>query len=74
MKRLTTKKGAPKNNDDGHRAWRKAWQELEQKRIQAWIERIPRHIQEIIRLEGGNEYQEGRNDEEAARQNRRPRR
>jgi hypothetical protein len=33
-----------------------------------------RHIQEIIRLEGGDEYQEGRNDEEAARQNRRPRR
>lgn len=22
----------------------------------AWIERIPHHIQEIIRLKGGNEY------------------
>ena len=33
---------------------------LPQSEIQAWIERIPRHIQEIIRLEGGNEYAEGR--------------
>jgi hypothetical protein len=32
---------------------------MEQWRCQAWIERIPRHIQEIIRLEGGNEYGEG---------------
>jgi hypothetical protein len=28
--------------------------------IQAWIERIVINIQEVIRLEGGNEYQEGR--------------
>jgi hypothetical protein len=28
--------------------------------IQAWIERIPRHIEEIIKLEGGNQYKEGR--------------
>jgi hypothetical protein len=32
---------------------------MEQWCCQAWIERIPRHIQEIIRLEGGNEYREG---------------
>jgi hypothetical protein len=74
MKRLTTKKDTPKNNKDGRRVWRQAWQELEQERIQVWIKRIPRHIQEVIRLEGSNEYREGRNDEEAARQNRRPRR
>jgi ferric-dicitrate binding protein FerR (iron transport regulator) len=74
MKRLTTKKGAPKNNEEGRQAWRQAWQELKQERIQAWIERIPRHIQEVIRLEGGNEYREGKNDEEAARQNRRRKR
>jgi hypothetical protein len=40
--------------------WRKAWDELDQNRIREWIERIPFHIQEVIRLEGGNEYQEGR--------------
>jgi hypothetical protein len=28
---------------------------LPQTEIQAWIERIPRHIQEIIRLKAGNE-------------------
>ena len=28
-------------------------------RIQSWIERILRHIQEVIRLEGDNNYREG---------------
>ena len=60
MKRITTKKGAPKNRADAERAWKNAWDEIEQEQIQAWIERIPRHIQEVIRLEGGNEYLEGR--------------
>ena len=32
-----------------------------QKKIQEWIERIPEHIQKIIKLEGGNKYKEGRN-------------
>jgi hypothetical protein len=41
-------------------AWIKAWKELPQTQIQAWIERIMRHVQEVIRLEGGNEYAEGR--------------
>ncbi|KAF1985386.1 hypothetical protein K402DRAFT_394729, partial [Aulographum hederae CBS 113979] len=45
MKRWTTKKGAPKSRAEA---------------IRAWIERIPRHIKEIIRCEGGNEYREGR--------------
>jgi hypothetical protein len=31
-----------------------------QEKIQAWIERIIDHVQEVIRLEGGNEYKEGR--------------
>jgi len=39
--------------------WEATWDKIEQERIQHWIERIPRHIQEVIRLEGGNEYQEG---------------
>jgi len=38
----------------------KAWHDLPQTSILAWIEHIPRHIEEIIRLKGGNEYEEGR--------------
>jgi hypothetical protein len=60
MKRATTKKGALKNRAEAIRAWEKQWDELPQSKIQAWIERVPFHIQEIIRLEGGNEYKEGR--------------
>ena len=37
----------------------KAWNDLPQEEIQRWIAAIPHHIQEIIRLEGGNEYKEG---------------
>jgi hypothetical protein len=59
LKRTTTKKGAPKSKAQGDRRWRQSWKDMEQWRCQAWIERIPRHIQEIIRLEGGNEYKEG---------------
>ena len=33
---------------------------MPQKKIQAWIERIMIHIQDVIRLDGGNEYKEGR--------------
>jgi len=33
---------------------------LSQERIQKWIRRIPRHIQQIIEVEGGNDYREGR--------------
>jgi transposase len=60
LKRVTTKKGAPQTRAQAEKAWRSAWDGLEQGRIQAWIERIPRHIQKVIELEGGNEYQEGK--------------
>jgi hypothetical protein len=33
---------------------------MPQEKIQAWIERIIVHIKDVIRLEGGNEYKEGR--------------
>jgi hypothetical protein len=62
LKRVTTKKGAPKNRAEAEQSWQQAWDGLEQWRIQAWIERIPRHIQEVIRCEGGNEYREGAAD------------
>lgn len=60
LKRATTKKGAPKSKSQAELVWKQAWDDLEQSRIQRWIERIPHHIQEVIRLEGGNEYAEGR--------------
>ena len=52
MKRETTKKGAPTTRKEAEKAWIKCWKELSQGQIQAWIERMPRHIQEVIRLKG----------------------
>jgi hypothetical protein len=60
LKRETTKKGAPRSRAEAIRKWEAAWKELPQEKIQAWIERIPVHVQKIIELEGGNEYKEGR--------------
>ena len=60
MKRRTTRKGAPKSRPQGIQSWEKCWEDVPQIQIQAWIERIPRHIKMIIKLEGGNEYKEGR--------------
>ncbi len=56
MKRATTRYGPPRTRPDASRSWLTGWRNLEQSRIQCWIERIPHHIQEIICLEGGNEY------------------
>jgi hypothetical protein len=33
---------------------------MEQQKIQRWIEQIPYHIKNIIKLKGGNEFPEGR--------------
>ena len=60
MKRETTKKGAPRTRKEAEKAWTRCWEDLSQKRIQSWIERMPRHIAQVIRLRGGNEYREGR--------------
>ena len=59
LKRVTIKKGALRTRVEAERVWWKAWEELEQWRIQAWIKRIPRHIKEVIRCEGGNNYIKG---------------
>ena len=56
MKKRITSRGAPATKPALKAAWFKAWNELPQSQVQAWIERIPRHIEEVIRLEGGNEY------------------
>jgi hypothetical protein len=60
MKRTTTSKGAPTTRLEAEKAWIKVWKDLTQEAIQAWVERIPTHIKEIIRLKGGNGYEEGR--------------
>lgn len=61
LKRRTTRYGAPKAGPQAERVWRKEWRDFEQSRLQAFVERIPWHIDQIIRCEGGNEYNEGRN-------------
>jgi hypothetical protein len=60
LKREITKKGVPTGRAEAIRVWLEAWKNLPIERVQAWIERIPFHIREVIRLEGGNEYNEGR--------------
>ena len=61
MKRQTTKNGAPRTRKEAEKKWSHCWKyELTQKRIQDWVERMPRYIAEVIRLKGGNEYREGR--------------
>ena len=60
MKRETTKKGPSTNKEQLRQDWIKCWKDMPQEKIQAWIERIPVHIQEIIACDGNNLYQEGR--------------
>ena len=62
LKRVTTKKGAPTSRIAAKKAWCEAQVELEQWRIQAWIERIERHIHKVIRLKGDNNYRKGAED------------
>ena len=59
MKRETTRLGAPTTRIIAEKVWSRCWRELPQSRIRSWIERIPRHIKEVIVLKGGNEYREG---------------
>jgi transposase len=60
MKRETTKKGPIHSNAQLKNEWIKCWENLSQEKIQAWIERIPRHIKEVIKCNKDNLYQEGR--------------
>jgi transposase len=64
MKKRTTSRGPPTSRKALIESWERAWKDLPQSKIQAWIERIPRHIEEVIRLEGGNEYLESRTGED----------
>jgi hypothetical protein len=59
MKRRTTAQGATTNRAEMERRWYKAWEDLPQETIQAWISWIPHHIQEVIRVQGGNDFDQG---------------
>ena len=52
----------PQTKEKLEDAWHQAWRDLPQARINHWIDRIPRHIQKVIELEGGNMYREGYKD------------
>ena len=56
----TTKKGAIYLDEELQAAQVKYQEELLQQRIQAWIKRIIEYIKQVILLEGGNHYKEGR--------------
>jgi hypothetical protein len=58
IKKETTKKGAISCKKKLRVRWERCWEEMPQKIIQEWIERIPYHIAEVIRCKGGNEYKE----------------
>ena len=60
MKRQTTRKGPITSNKKLKEEQIKCWKDMLQKTIQAWIERIPEHIEEIIAQDGNNLYKEGR--------------
>lgn len=60
MKKKTSRLGRLKSRAEAILAWNEAWKELSQQQIQAWIERIMKHIKQVIALNGGNEYPEGR--------------
>ena len=62
LKRVITKRGAPASRIAAEEVWIRAWKDLEQKRIQTWIQQIMRHVKKIIELEDGNDYREGEFD------------
>ena len=59
MKRETTKRGPITSKKALREAWIKCWQEMPQEKIQAQIENIYYHVQEIIDCNGDDLYKEG---------------
>ena len=60
LKRKTTVKGPAKTKKELAKRWLQTWEDLPQHQIQDWIERIPRHTQQVLALEGDKKYREGR--------------
>jgi plasmid replication initiation protein len=56
MKMETTRKRAPTSRKVAEQLWTRCWNDMSRARIRRWIEKIPYHIQEIIRLKRGNDY------------------
>ena len=56
LKKVTTRDKSLSNRAEATRAWQKAWEELEQERIDAWCMKIRGRIQRVLDLKGGNEY------------------
>ena len=56
MKRKSTENGNPSGKAEMKKDWLECRKDMLQEKIQKWIERIPVHIQEVIVLNGGNEY------------------
>ena len=67
MKRRTTYKGAPSKKAGMTKSWFANWPAMNLASVQAWIEALPHNIAEIIRLDGGNEYKEGKESKRAYR-------
>jgi hypothetical protein len=59
LKKETAKNGPPRTKKEAVERWEKAWAAIKQSLLRKRIRRIYRHIIEIIRHEGGNEYLEG---------------
>lgn len=53
MKRDTIKRGPLYSNAALTERWAECWGDMLQERIQAWIERIVRQVQEVVDLERG---------------------
>ena len=60
MKRVTTARGCPRTRRQMEQRWKRVWQELPQEQLQKWVEGVYNNVQEVLRLNGGNEYREGR--------------
>lgn len=60
MKRSTTARGSTTNPKEMKQRWYSHWESIPQEMVQKWIEGVYNNIQEVLRLEGGNEYREGR--------------
>ena len=59
MKWEQGKKGPVRSRARITRIWKQLWKEIPQKILQRFVERVQGNIQWVIRLKGGNEYQEG---------------
>ena len=60
IKRRVTARGCPHTKAELEAAFEREWKQLPIEQVRKWIEAIPRHIRQVIQLEGGNNYKEGR--------------